>query len=267
MFKANELPREWLGELAEYTRSKGLVFLATPFDKEAVDLLQAVGIPAYKWASQEIVDLPLLKYAGSKGKPMIVSTGVCNLADIQDAVDALYSVHNEDIVLLQCTSLVQYPAKAHQVNLRMMDNIRDAFQLPVGLSEHTLSTVIPAAAVARGACIIEKHFTLSRTLKGPDHSFALEPHELKEMVRTIREVETSLGSSIKRMLPEEEEVAVHGRSLIAKNNIAKGTIITEDMIIIKRPLYGIKPKFLDIVIGREAKKDIEKGDGITWDSI
>lgn len=267
MIKENELPRDWLPELAQYAKSKGILFLATPFDKEAVDLLYEIGVPAYKWSSQEIVDLPLLKYAASKGKPMIISTGVCNLADIQEALDIVYSVGNEDIVLLHCTSLFKYPVKPHQVNLRMMDTIRDAFHLPVGLSDHTLSIFIAAAAVGRGACVIEKHFTLSRNLEGPDHYFSLEPDELKQMVKAIREVEESLGSPIKKMLPEEEIVAKHGRSILAKMDISKGTKLTEDMIIIKRPAYGIKPKFLDIIIGRETKKDIQKGEGITWDSI
>lgn len=265
VIKANELPREWVGELAEYARNKGLIFLATPYDKEAVDQLYERGVPAYKWASLEIVNLPLLRYAASKGRPMILSTGMCNLADIQEAVDTVYSVGNKDIILLHCTSL--YPTKLYQLNLRMMDTMRDAFHLPVGLSDHTLSIIIPAAAVARGACVIEKHFTLSRKLKGPDHPFALEPDELKQMVKAIREVEESLGSPIKQVIPEEEDVLLRRPSIIAKMNISQGTRLTEDMLIIKRPGYGIKPKFLDIIIGREAKRDIEKGDGITWEMV
>ncbi len=267
LLKSIELPREWVGELAEYARGKGIIFLATPFDEEAVDQLHETGAPAYKWSSQEIVNLPLLAYAASQGKPMILATGTCNLADIQEGVNTVYATGNKDIILLQCTSLVHYPVKPHQVNLRMMDTLRDAFHLPVGLSDHTLSITIPAAAVARGACIIEKHFTLSRKLKGPDHSFALEPEELKQMITAIREVEESLGSPVKRMIADEEEVARRRPSLIARVNIARGTRLTRDMIIIKRPGYGIQPRFLDIAIGREAKRDIEKGEGITWDII
>ena len=267
IIKENELPREWLRELAEYARNKSLIFLATPFDREAVDQLYEIGIPAYKWSSLEIVDLPLLRHAASKGKPMILSTGVCNLADIQEAVDAVYSTDNKDIVLLHCASLFQYPQKPHQVNLRMMDTIRDAFQLPVGLSDHTSGFTIPVAAVARGACVIEKHFTLSRKLMGPDHSFALEPDELKQMVKAIREVEKSLGSPVKKPIQEEKEILLQRPSIIARANIPKGTRLTGDMLIIKRPGYGIKPKFLDTIIGRETKKDIGKGDGITWDLI
>lgn len=266
ILKDIEIPREWLGELAKYCRDKGIIFLASPFDREAVEQLYAVGVPAYKWASFEIVDLPLLKYASNKGKPMLLSTGMCNLADIQEALEAVYSTGNEDVILLHCTSL--YPTKINQVNLRMMDTMKNTFHLPVGLSDHTLGITVPIAAVARGACVIEKHYTLSRKLKGPDHPFALEPEELKQMVRAIREVEESLGSPIKQMIPDEEEMARLGRrSIIARVNIPKGTKITEDMLIIKRPGYGIKPKFLDMVIGREAKKNIEKDDIITWEMV
>lgn len=266
VIKESELPREWLGELAKYSQNKGIIFFATPFDREAVDQLYEVGVPAYKWASFEIVDLPLLKYAASKGKPMLLSTGMCNLADIQEAVNTVYSTGNEDIILLHCTSL--YPTKPNQVNLRMMDTMKNAFPLPVGLSDHTLGITISIAAVARGACVIEKHYTLSRKLKGPDHPFALEPEELKQMVKAIREVEESLGSPVKKMIPAEEEMATLGRrSIIARVDIAKGTRLTEDMLIIKRPGYGIPPRFLDIVIGREAKKDIEKDDIITWEMV
>jgi len=266
LIKSIELPREWQAELADYSGRKGIMFLSTPFDKEAVDELYALGIPAFKWASFEIVDLPLLKYASGKGKPMLVSTGMCNLADIQEAVDAVLSSGNMDIILLHCISL--YPTVPGLVNLRMMDTLREAFQVPVGLSDHTTGIAVPVAAVARGACVIEKHFTLSRKLKGPDHSFALEPPELKQMVSSIREVEQSLGSPLKRMLPEEEEMAKLGRrSIIARADIRSGTRITEDMVIIKRPGYGIAPKFLNVVLGREVRKDIEADDAITWDMI
>ncbi len=266
ILKDIEIPREWLGELAEYCREKGIIFLATPFDYEAVDQLDAVGVPAYKWASFEIVDLPLLKCAAAKDKPLLLATGMCNPDDIQDALDAVRSVGNEDIILLQCTSL--YPTQINQVNLRMMDTLKETFHLPVGLSDHSLGVTVPIAAVARGACVIEKHYTLSRKLKGPDHPFAVEPEELKQIVRSIREVEASLGSPIKQMIPEEAEMAKIGRrSIIARVDIPRGTKISAEMLIIKRPGYGIRPKFLDSVIGREAKQDIEKDDIITWEMV
>jgi N,N'-diacetyllegionaminate synthase len=264
VMKANELPQEWVGELAGYARNHNLMFLASPFDEVSVDCLYEVDVPAYKWASSETVNSPLLRYAASKKKPMLISTGMCDLADVSTAVEVVHATGNQDIILLHCVSL--YPAKPHQVNLRMMDTMRDAFHLPVGLSDHTLGFVIAAAAVARGACIIEKHFTLSRKLKGPDHAYALEPDELKQIVKAIREVEASLGSPIKDMLPEEKEVA-RRESVTAAVNIPKGTRLIKDMLSVKRPAFGIKPRFLDVVIGTKAKTDIEQGKPITWDMI
>jgi len=264
VMKANELPREWIVDLAKYAKCKGVLFLATPFDKEAIDLIDELGIPLYKWASSETTNLPLLRYAAMKRMPLFISTGMCDLADIQEALDIVYSAGNEDVVLLHCTTL--YPTKPHQANLRMMDTLRDAFHTPVGFSDHTMSTVIPSVAVARGACVIEKHFTLNRKLKGPDHHYALEPDELKHMVTKIRETEQSLGSPIKMMLEEEKEEA-RRTSLIAKTNTTKDTRLTKDAIIVKRPAYGIKPKYRDIIIGSKVKKNIKKNKPITWDMI
>jgi len=264
VMKRNELPREWITELLEYAYKRGLIFLATPFDEESVDFLYKVDVPAYKWASSETTNLNLLRYAAARKRPMIISTGMCDLADIYEAVEVVFSSGNKDIILLHCTSL--YPTKPSNVNLRMMDTLRDCFHLPVGYSDHTLGSAISVAAVARGACVIEKHFTISRNLKGPDHSFALEPGELKEMVKAIRQIEQSLGSPIKKMLPEEEKVA-RRNSIIAKTDIPKGSRITKDMVEIKRPAFGIKPRFLEVVVGRKTKKDIKKGDPITWKLI
>jgi len=265
MIKQVELPRDWLGELADYCRDRGIICLASPFDKEAVDQMDALGLPAYKWASYEIVDLPLLRYAAAKGKPMLLSTGMCNLAEIQEAIDAVHSAGNQDIVLFHCTSL--YPTRPDQVNLRMMDAMRAAFSLPVGFSDHTMSISIPAAAVVRGACVIEKHFTISRKLKGPDHPFAMEPEELKQMVVAIREVEAALGSEVKQRIPEEAAKVLRRRSIMARCDISWGTRLTEDMLIIKRPGYGIQPKFLDIIIGREVRRNVKKDEAITWDIV
>jgi len=267
VIKENELPREWLGQLAEYARDKDIMFFATPFDKKAVDELEEIGVQCYKWASLEIVNLPLLRYTATKKKPMILSTGLCDLAAIQEALNVIYAVGNEDVILLHCASLFEYPQKPNQVNLRMIDTMRKAFDIPVGFSDHTLSIVIPATAVGRGACVIEKHFTLDRKLKGPDHSFALEPQEFQEMVKAIREVEASLGSPVKKAISEEEKAIPQRPSIIAGTDISEGTVITNDMLITKRPGFGIAPKFLDVVIGRKAKKSIKRGEGIIWDLI
>ncbi|NAT09958.1 N-acetylneuraminate synthase [ANME-1 cluster archaeon AG-394-G06] len=266
LIKSIETPREWLKELAGYCEARNIIFLATPFDFEAIDLL-AKYVPAFKIASFEIVDLELLQYAARKGKPMIISTGMANLCEIEEAISSIKSVGNNDIILLHCNSL--YPTSVEAVNLKAMETMRTAFKVPIGFSDHTLGIHIPVAAVAMGACVIEKHFTLDRTLPGPDHSFALEPDELKEMVRGIREVEKAKGSGIKeKSALESDEMYVKARrSIHAKVNIPKETKITEDMLIVKRPGYGIKPKFIDMVMGRVAKKDIKEDEWITWDAV
>jgi len=266
LIKSIETPREWIKELAEYCKSKNIIFFASPFDFEAIDILDKY-VPAFKIASFEITDLELIKYAAEKGKPMIISTGMANLGEIEDAINAVKSVGNDNIILLHCNSL--YPTPPEVVNLRAIETMKRAFKLPVGFSDHTLGIHIPIAAVAMGACMIEKHFTLDRTLPGPDHSFAIEPDELKEMVSCIREVEKAKGSGIKEKsnLESDEMYVKARRSIHAKINIPKGTKITRDMLIIKRPGYGIKPRFIDMVVGREAKKDIREDEWISWEMV
>ncbi len=198
---------------------------------------------------------------------MIISTGMANLGEIEDAITAIKSVGNEDIILLHCNSL--YPTPVKIVNLKAIETMRTAFKVPIGFSDHTLGIHVPIAAVAMGASVIEKHFTLDRTLPGPDHSFAIEPDELKEMVKYIREVEKAKGSGIKEKseLEGEEMYVKARRSIHAKVDILKGTKITRGMLIVKRPGYGIKPKFIDVVIGKEAKKDIKEDEWITWEMV
>jgi sialic acid synthase SpsE len=267
VIKEIETPRDWLRPLADHARRKRVAFFATPFDIEAVDQLEQVGVPCFKWASLELVNHPLLRYAAAKRKPMILSTGVSDLADIQEAVNVVRAEGNHEIILLHCASLFEYPQKPHQVNLRMVDTMRTAFGVPTGFSDHTLSVAIPAAAAGRGACVIEKHFTLDRRLPGPDHGFAMEPCEFKDMVKAIRDVEASLGSSEKKAIAEEEGVLQQRPSVIARVDIPAGAVITDTMVITKRPGLGIAPKFLNMVIGRMARKEIRKGEGVTWDSI
>jgi len=266
LIKAIELPREWQGYLADYCQKKGIIFLSTPFDFRAVDELAELNVPAYKIASFELVDLTLLRYTAQKGKPVIISTGMANLGDIEDAIKAIRQEHNDQIALLHCNSL--YPTPAGVVNLKAIDNMGAAFGLPVGFSDHTLGITIPIAAVARGAKIIEKHYTLDRNLPGPDHPFALEPDELKNMVTAIREVEAALGHGRKERAPEEEEMYTKGRrSIIAAQDIPQGTVIIREMLTVKRPGYGIAPKYIDLVVGRTAKRDIETDEPITWNEI
>ena len=265
LIKNIETPREWIEELAHYCRSS-INFLATPFDCEAVDLL-SMYVPAYKIASFEIVDLELITYTAEKGKPMIISTGMANLGEIEDALHAVRAVSTADIALLHCSSL--YPAPVEAVNLKAIKTMQQSFSVPVGFSDHTLGIHIPLAAVAMGACIIEKHFTLDRNLPGPDHSFAIEPDELKEMVRCIREIEAAQGSGIKEKseLEGEEMYIKARRSIHAKVDIKKGTTIKRDLLTVKRPGYGVKPKFMDIIVGRKAKEDIKEDEWITWEKV
>ena len=261
-----ETPRDWLPALSDYCKKRGILFFATPFDLAAVDELDAVS-ELFKIASFEIVDLPLIRKTASKKKPMIIATGLANMGEIEDAVNACREQGNEEVVLLQCASC--YPASPAIMNLRAMETMRRAFGLPVGLSDHTLGIHISVAAVAMGASVIEKHFTLDRRMTGPDHSFAIEPDELREMVRQIREVESALGDGLKRGPSSEEQEAfnVARRSLHAVADIPKGTVITGEMLISKRPGYGIRPKYLDWVIGRRAAADIPSDAWVTLDLL
>jgi N-acetylneuraminate synthase/N,N'-diacetyllegionaminate synthase len=267
LIKEIELPREWQGELAAYAAKRGIFFLSTPFDHRAVEELAALDVAAYKIASFEIVDLPLIAHAAAKGRPMILSTGLASYEDIADAVETCASACNRDVILLQCASL--YPAPPARMNLRAMTTMRHAFAVPTGLSDHSLGIHVAAAAIALGASVIEKHFTLDRSLPGPDHPFAVEPRELKDMVRHIREVETALGDGLKLgPAPEEQEMHQKARrSLVAARAIGKGTVIDRSMIAIKRPGFGIRPKLIDLLVGRVAKVDIDEDTVLTWDLV
>lgn len=266
LIESVETPRDWLPELADYCTKRGVLFFATPFDLAAVDELDAVS-ELFKIASFELVDLPLIRRTASKGKPVIIATGLANMGEIEDAVDACWEQGNRDVVLLQCASC--YPSPASIMNLRAMDTMARAFGVPAGLSDHTLGIHISVAAVAMGAAVIEKHCTMDRTMKGPDHSFAIEPHELKEMVRQIREVESAMGDGRKTgPAPEEREAYDKARrSLHAAVDIPKGAIVTEEMLISKRPGYGVRPKYLEWVIGRRAAVDIPADFWITLDML
>jgi len=266
MIKKLELTEEDFRELADYAEKKDIMFLSSPFDKESVDLLNELDVPAFKVGSGEITNFSLLKHIAKKGKPIILSTGMSTLGEIEEALDVIRSEGVEDIILLHCVS--NYPARIEDVNLRAMGTLKQAFKLPVGFSDHTLGITAPIAAVALGACVIEKHFTLDRNLPGPDHKASLEPDELKEIVKDIREVEKALGNGIKKPTKEEEEVKkVARKSIVAKVDISKGAIITEEMLDVKRPGTGIEPKYLKFIIGRKTKEDIKKDDVIRFEMI
>jgi len=262
------LPREWQPELASYARSKGLEFMSTPFDHAAVRELDALDVPALKIASFEIVDLTLVRAAAETGRPLLISTGMAVLGEIEDALDAAREAGAPAVGLMQCTSV--YPAPPETINLRSMATMERAFGLPVGLSDHSLGIAVPIAAGALGAAFVEKHYTLSREMTGPDHPFALEPDELRAMVSGIREAQAALGHGRKDgPTPEErEEMFTLGRrSLIATRDLAAGTVLEPDMITVKRPGFGIAPKFMDLVLGRPLKVDVEEDEILTWDMV
>lgn len=266
LIKKIEMPHKWHKPLADYCEKKGIIFLSTPFDLEAVNELEKVAMPAYKIASFEITHLPLLEYVAKKGKPVILSTGMADLADIELAIDTIYRQDNKDVILLHCA--VGYPCKYEDLNLRAIETMQKAFQLPVGFSDHTLGITSDIAAIVLGACVIEKHFTLNRKLPGPDHRFALEPNELRTMVKAIRDTEKALGLPVKRCTKSEKELHnLARRSLVAACNIPKGKKISKDMIAVKRPGYGIHPKMMDVIIGRTAKVNIEEDDILTWQML
>jgi N,N'-diacetyllegionaminate synthase len=268
LLDAIALPREWQAELAERARSCGLAFFSSPFDADAVDGLRELGVPAMKIASFEIVDVELIRHAAGAGVPVIVSTGMATYGEVEDALDAVAASGNRQAALLRCASV--YPSPPEIMNLRAIATLREAFGVPVGLSDHTLGTVVAAGAAALGAELIEKHFTLSREMEGPDHPFALEPRELKTLVEGVREVEVALGEGRLEGPSQQESGEMYRlgrRSIIAARDIPEGTVITREMLTVKRPGFGIRPKHIDIVVGRTARVDIELDDVITWDMV
>jgi sialic acid synthase SpsE len=267
VIRSLEINRDWHAPLIEYAQSCGITFLSSACDKEAVDQLVRLNMAAFKVASFDLSDIHLIRYMAKCGKPIILSTGMATYSDIQAALKVCWEEGNTEIILLQCTSL--YPAPAYLSNLAAMETMRKAFNCPVGYSDHTLGDHIPLAAVALGACMIEKHFTLDRNLPGPDHSFAVEPDDLKKMIRKIRELEAAIGDGIKNG-PYKEEMEMYEkgrRSLHTKRIIHAGEAIRRDDICIKRPGYGISPHFLESLIGMIVCRDISEDHWITWEDF
>ena len=262
------LPRAWQAELAEHALKRDLHFFSTPFDHEAVAELDALDVPVFKIASFEIVDLPLIRRVAQTGRPIIISTGMAVLGEIEDALRCAAEGGATAVGLMQCTSV--YPAPAERANLRAMETMRAAFGVPVGLSDHTSGIAVPIAAATLGAAFIEKHFTLDRAMSGPDHPFSLEPDELAAMVRGIRDAEQSLGNGRKDGPSPEESVEMYRlarRSLILTRDLPAGTVLRSDMITVKRPGYGIAPKHAELVLGRTLTQDVEADDILLWTMI
>lgn len=266
MLKKLELSFEDHINLKEYCDRRKIVFLSTPFDFESVNLLEKVGVEYYKISSGDLTNIPLLEYIAKLQKPMIVSTGMANLGEVEMAVKAVNKYMDKNIYLLHCTS--NYPASYEDVNLNAMITLKNAFKLPIGYSDHTIGIEIPVAAAAMGAKIIEKHFTLDRGMEGPDHRASLEPGELKRMVRSIRNIEEAFGDGIKMCNASEENTKrVARKSIVAKTNLKKGQKLSFDNIDFKRPEMGMKPVYASIIVGKKLTRDLDKDELITFDSI
>ncbi|MBC7260763.1 MAG: pseudaminic acid synthase, partial [Chloroflexi bacterium] len=231
----------------------------------AVDFLEEMGVPVHKVASFEIVDIPLIEKMARTGKPLIISTGMATLGEIEEAVHAARNAGATQIALLKCVSA--YPAPPEEMNLRTIPHMAEAFHVPVGLSDHTLGIAVPVAAVALGACIVEKHFTLSRDIPSPDSAFSLEPHEFKAMVEAIRTVEKALGRVSYEIGEREAKSRVFRRSLFVVKDMKAGEVFTEENVRSIRPGYGLPPKFLKEVLGRRAACDIKRGTPLAWTLI
>ena len=266
MLKSLELSSQDFAAIAERARRRGIILLSSAFDEESADLLEDLGVPAYKMGSGELTNIPLLEHVAKKGKPVLLSTGMATLDEIQEAVTAIRTQGNHQIVLLHCVS--SYPSRPRDSNLRAMKLLRERFGLPVGFSDHTEGVEVALAAAALGATIIEKHFTLSRKLPGPDQKASLEPTEFRAMVQGIRVVEQALGKPVKEPTPEELKMRlIARRSLVASMNIPKDQVITRQMVAIKRPGTGIPPKEIGNMIGKRATRNIRRDQVLRWDMV
>ncbi len=257
MLRRLELPYEAHHRLIERCRERGILFLSTPFEEESADFLEALGLPLFKVPSGELTNLPFIGYVARKGRPLIMSTGMANLSEVEAGVREAQAA-GAPLALMHCVS--NYPARAQDSNLRAMETMRQAFGVPVGYSDHTLGIEVPIAAVAMGAVVIEKHFTLDRGMEGPDHAASLEPDELAAMMAGIRKVESALGDGIKRPVASELAVArVARKSVVAARDIAAGEVVTTQMLTCRRPATGLSPDKLPWLLGRAARRAIAAG--------
>jgi pseudaminic acid synthase len=258
-------PWEWQPKLKHVAEGLGLDLFSSPFDPTAVDFLEQMDVPAYKVASFELVDIPLIQKMARTGKPLIMSTGMATLEEIDEAIEAASDAGATGIALLKCTSA--YPALPEEMNLKTIPELARKFQLPVGLSDHSVGVAVPVAAVALGACIIEKHITLSRLVKGPDVAFSLEPQEFKEMVDAVRVAERALGMARFGASAHEGKSIAFRRSLFVVREVKRGDVLTSESVRSIRPGHGLHPRHLPEVIGRRAAQDIENGTPLSWQLI
>lgn len=266
VFKDVEFPLEWHQEIADYCKTVGIDFSTSPYFKEAVDLCAEMKVPFIKIGSGEITWLEMIEYTARKGLPIMLATGDATMSEIDEAVRTIENTGNKDLVLMQC--ITNYPSKIDSANVNVLKTYQSAFDCLTGYSDHSPGHVVALASVVLGARVIEKHFTLNKKDKGPDHPHSMEPHEFKFMVDSIREVERAMGSTRKEVVAEESEtVFVQRRCLYAKNDLKKGQVITEGDIDVLRPALGIPPKYKTIIVGKMVNKDICARDPIYWEDI
>jgi len=264
IFKSIELDSNWVPLLDRHARERGVAFLASAFDMDSVDVLEAVGTPAHKIASSETANLAFVHYVASKGKPVIISTGMCDMVDVEEAVNVCLGVGNRQVILLQCGAM--YPLPPDLANLRVVASFADRFCCPVGFSDHTLGQAAAVAAIGLGATVFEKHFTLDRKSKGPDHFYALEPGELNAYVAGLREGHQALGSPIKEMLPKERELG-RREGLYATRDLAEGEILSAEDIAVHRPAVGLRARYGKMLLGARLTRKIAKDEPFTWGAI
>jgi pseudaminic acid synthase len=258
-------PWEWHAELMEVAAAEGLICFSSPFDKTAVDFLETLNVPAYKIASFEITDIPLIEYVASKGKPVIISTGIAENADIELALEACYRMGNKDIALLKCTS--SYPAPINEANMIMVKDLAERYNVISGLSDHTMGATVPIVATCFGAKIIEKHFILDRSIGGPDASFSMNEEEFTAMVKAVREAESAIGKVDYTLTDKQMKGKDFSRSLYVVEDIKAGEVITEKNVRSIRPGFGLHPKHYNEILGAKALKNLEKGDRFSLDFI
>ncbi len=265
LYEQAYMPWEWQGKLKEYAESLGLICFSSPFDKSAVDFLEKINVPAYKIASFEITDIPLIEYVASKGKPVIISTGIAEKEDIQEALKACYKMNNRDIILLKCTSA--YPAPLEEANLRTIPDLAKSFDVISGFSDHTLGITGPVTAVALGAKVIEKHFILDRSIGGPDASFSLDKEQFSQMVQAVRQSEKMLGKISYELSEKSKKSREFSRSLFISQDVKEGDLLTTDNVRSVRPGFGMPPKELPNVLGKAFNATYSKGTPLSWDQI
>ncbi len=266
VFKEVEFPRRWHKDFFEYCWNIGITPSTAAYDYEAVDLVDDIGIEFYKIGSGDISWLEMIEYIARKGKPVMLATGAATLAEVDDAVRTIERTKNKNLVLMQC--ITNYPSKFESANINVLNTYREAFGAILGYSDHTPDDVVPLGAVALGAKVIEKHFTLDRSAKGPDHPHSMEPDEFARMIERVRNLEKAMGTSVKDVVAEESEtVIVQRRGLTAARDIKKGTSIKKGDVTLLRPQLGILPKFKNVIVGKLAKRNLKTGEPIRWEDI